>query len=29
MNGMLLTREHRLTPGDVVRIGETYLRFDA
>jgi hypothetical protein len=29
VNGMLLTREHRLTPGDVVRIGETYLRFDA
>jgi hypothetical protein len=29
VNGMLLTREHRLAPGDVVRIGETYLRFDA
>ena len=29
VNGILLTREHRLEPGDVVRIGETYLRFDA
>ena len=29
VNGTLLTREHRLAPGDVVRIGETYLRFDA
>jgi hypothetical protein len=29
VNGMLLTREHRLVPGDVVRVGETYLRFDA
>jgi hypothetical protein len=29
VNGALLTREHRLAPGDVVRIGETYLRFDA
>ena len=29
VNGTLLTREHRLVPGDVVRIGETYLRFDA
>src|SRR6202030_80341 len=26
VNGLLLTREHRLEPGDVVRIGETYLR---
>ena len=29
MNGELLTRELRLTPGDVIRIGDTYLRFDA
>ena len=29
VNGALLTRERRLAPGDVVRIGETYLRFDA
>jgi hypothetical protein len=28
VNGLLLTREHRLAPGDVVRIGETYLRFE-
>jgi hypothetical protein len=29
VNGNLLTRELRLTPGDVIRIGDTYLRFDA
>ena len=29
VNGELLTRERRLVPGDVVRVGETYLRFDA
>ena len=28
VNGIRLTRERRLTPGDVVRIGETDLRFD-
>ena len=28
VNGTMLTREHRLEPGDVVRIGDTYLRFD-
>jgi hypothetical protein len=29
VNGELLTRELRLTPGDVIRVGDTYLRFDA
>ena len=29
VNDELLTRERRLTPGDVIRIGDTYLRFDA
>jgi FHA domain len=29
VNDELLTRELRLTPGDVIRIGDTYLRFDA
>jgi pSer/pThr/pTyr-binding forkhead associated (FHA) protein len=29
VNGELLTRELRLTPGDVIRLGDTYLRFDA
>jgi pSer/pThr/pTyr-binding forkhead associated (FHA) protein len=28
VNGELLTRELRLTPGDVIRVGDTYLRFD-
>ena len=28
MNGIRLTRERRLVPGDVVRIGETDLRFE-
>jgi pSer/pThr/pTyr-binding forkhead associated (FHA) protein len=28
VNGIRLTRERRLTPGDVVRIGETDLRFE-
>ena len=29
VNGIRLTRERKLTPGDVVRIGETDLRFEA
>jgi hypothetical protein len=29
LNGSRLTRAKRLTPGDVVRIGETELRYDA
>jgi pSer/pThr/pTyr-binding forkhead associated (FHA) protein len=29
VNGIRLTRERRLAPGDVVRIGETDLRFDS
>ena len=29
LNGIRLTRPKRLTPGDVVRIGETELRYDA
>ena len=28
VNGIRLTRERRLTPGDVVRIGETDLRYE-
>ena len=28
VNGIRLTRERKLTPGDVVRIGETDLRFE-
>jgi hypothetical protein len=28
VNGIRLTRERRLTPGDVVRIGETDMRFE-
>jgi pSer/pThr/pTyr-binding forkhead associated (FHA) protein len=28
VNGIRLTRERRLVPGDVVRIGETDLRFE-
>jgi hypothetical protein len=28
VNGIRVTRERRLTPGDVVRIGETDLRFE-
>ena len=28
VNGIRLTRERRLAPGDVVRIGETDLRFE-
>lgn len=28
VNGIRLTRERRLTPGDVVRVGETDLRFE-
>ena len=28
VNGTRLTRPHRLTPGDVVRIGETDLKFE-
>jgi len=28
VNGIRLTRDRRLTPGDVVRIGETDLRFE-
>jgi len=28
VNGVRLTRERRLTPGDVIRIGETDLRFE-
>jgi pSer/pThr/pTyr-binding forkhead associated (FHA) protein len=29
VNGIRLTRERRLTPGDTVRIGETDLRFES
>jgi len=29
LNGIRLARPKRLTPGDVVRIGETELRYDA
>jgi hypothetical protein len=29
VNGIRLTRERRLTRGDIVRVGETDLRFDA
>ena len=29
LNGSRLTRAKRLTPGDVVRVGETELRYDA
>jgi hypothetical protein len=29
VNGIRLTRERRLTPGDVLRVGETDLRFEA
>jgi pSer/pThr/pTyr-binding forkhead associated (FHA) protein len=29
VNGIRLTRERRLAPGDVVRIGETDLRFES
>ena len=29
VNGIRLTRERRLAPGDVVRVGETDLRFEA
>jgi FHA domain-containing protein len=29
VNGIRLTRERKLTPGDVVRIGETDLRFES
>jgi len=29
VNGIRLTREQRLAPGDVIRIGETDLRFEA
>ncbi len=29
VNGVRLTRERRLAPGDVVRVGETDLRFEA
>jgi len=28
VNGIRLTRDRKLTPGDVVRIGETDLRFE-
>ncbi len=28
VNGIRLTRERRLTPGDVIRVGETDLRFE-
>ena len=28
VNGIRLTRERKLTPGDVVRVGETDLRFE-
>jgi pSer/pThr/pTyr-binding forkhead associated (FHA) protein len=28
VNGVRLTRERKLTPGDVVRVGQTDLRFD-
>jgi pSer/pThr/pTyr-binding forkhead associated (FHA) protein len=28
VNGIRLTRDRRLTPGDVVRVGETDLRFE-
>jgi hypothetical protein len=28
VNGLRLTREQRLTPGDLIRIGETDLRFE-
>ena len=29
VNGIRLTRERRLAPGDVVIVGETYLRFES
>jgi pSer/pThr/pTyr-binding forkhead associated (FHA) protein len=29
VNGTQVTRAHRLVPGDVVRAGETDLRFEA
>ena len=29
VNGTQITRTHRLVPGDVVRTGETDLRFEA
>jgi len=29
LNGIRLTRAKRLTPGDIVRVGETELRYDA
>jgi hypothetical protein len=29
LNGIKLTRERKLTPGDVVRVGETELRYEA
>ncbi|MGZ4289620.1 MAG: FHA domain-containing protein [Gaiellaceae bacterium] len=29
VNGIRLTRERRLSPGDVIRVGETDLRFEA
>ena len=28
VNGIRLTRERKITPGDVVRVGETDLRFE-
>jgi pSer/pThr/pTyr-binding forkhead associated (FHA) protein len=28
VNGVRLTRERRLAPGDLIRIGETDLRFE-
>jgi pSer/pThr/pTyr-binding forkhead associated (FHA) protein len=28
VNGIRLTRERRLVPGDVLRVGETDLRFE-
>jgi pSer/pThr/pTyr-binding forkhead associated (FHA) protein len=28
LNGVRLTRARKLSPGDVVRIGETELRYD-
>jgi hypothetical protein len=29
VNGIRLTRDRRLAPGDVVRVGETDLRFES
>ncbi len=28
VNGIRLTRERKLTPGDIVRVGQTDLRFE-